>query len=94
MMDTEPGKFEGEPAFVPRLWDLVMDGVADVSTFDGDTAVDIIVVGDGLRELYPDLGDIYAVALWETEQGFVFHRPMANEAEYRQLLTDLENSVD
>lgn len=86
-----PGKFEGEPTFVPHFYDVMLDGASDVSMFDGDTPVEIFIVdADDVRK-FPDLEGTYAVAIWESEQGFVYHQALATMTEYEQLMADLES---
>lgn len=55
---VSPGKFEGEPEWLPYLWHATLEGSADVDGYDGDTAVsafqldddDSIVMGLGPTE--------------------------------------------
>lgn len=83
-METSPGKFEGEPAYLRWLWEnIVLDGGGDFSFYnDYDNEVDIIKLTPGetvdLEEagLIEDdeLNDIHAVAIWEDNNGFVYHK--------------------
>jgi hypothetical protein len=68
---SSPGKFEGEPAYVPYYWDVYLDGGAgrdnvDLLGFDV-TAED--------KALFPELKHRLAVTLRETDQGFVVEVP-------------------
>lgn len=73
---TSPGKFQGEPEYVPMLWDDVLSGWAeDVDLVDGSTGV-AVILNEGHFEDRPSLaldgwtvGD--RVILREREDGFV-----------------------
>lgn len=54
-----PGKFEGEPAIVPILWDLILEGRADS---ENDCSC-----GCGTP-----LARVGRWILWESDQGFVW----------------------
>lgn len=86
----EPGKFEGEPTYVPYLWDVVMDGFSDTTAYDGDTPVDILIIDSDDVAKFPDLKGIYAVAVWESEQGFVNHRTFGAADELQDMIEALE----
>ena len=63
-----PGKFEGEMLYAPYFWDAYLNGWADsddgeVLTFD--------VTDDDRRE-FPELAEIKAIDLINTDQGFVY----------------------
>jgi hypothetical protein len=72
-----PGKFEGEPAWVPYVWGTGADEECFVEgrmidiygtqrkheTFGSETFT--------LRDLFPELAEVAEVALFEDEQGFV-----------------------
>jgi hypothetical protein len=68
-----PGKFEGEPIFVPALWELAIDGFSDGD--DGKVYRFNIRDDDELRTKFPELskwlGRKRIVRLREDSQGFV-----------------------
>jgi hypothetical protein len=68
-----PGKFEGEPIFVPALWDIVLNGFADNEYYstDDDITVSAIEIDDELRAAWPELKDVRVVELYEDDNGFV-----------------------
>lgn len=70
---VSPGKFEGEPRYATAMWDSVCSGFADHDFYDPetDTCESIVLVTADDVALYPELKDVYAVHLYETEQGFV-----------------------
>ena len=75
----EPGKFEGEPTYVPYLWDVILNG--DGESIDGDDQILYTIVGidpDDV-EAFPELTDVDCVILWESEQGFVYSREMTHK---------------
>lgn len=85
-----PGKFEGEPSYVPALWDMVLEGATDDEFHDGETPVAVFTVDAALRAEFTDgatgtaygidpadvtaLVDGESVLLWESETGFVNSR--------------------
>ncbi len=69
----DPGKFEGEPAYVRELWENVLDGRSDETLYLGDQPFDVFYLDDVDRDRYEESTDTVAIILWETEQGFVNH---------------------
>lgn len=62
-----PGKFEGEPRYVPYFWDIGLNGMAD--TDDGETyGFDI---SDEDRARFPELKRRRVLYLFERSDGFV-----------------------
>lgn len=70
---TSPGKFEGEPIFVPHFWNLSLEGLADQDM--GSTAIFKLKSGDPELEEWPELkaflGRRRVLRLTETESGFI-----------------------
>jgi hypothetical protein len=66
---TSPGKFEGQPVYVPHYWDLGLEGSADEGDEDGFTfkldASDV--------ERWPELAGVKTLRLAESDFGFVHH---------------------
>lgn len=70
----QPGKFEGEPAYVRDvLWPLVLDGGADVelSEDDGDSPVSVFFLDAPMRREYELADTDHAILVWERSDGFV-----------------------
>ena len=67
-MIQSPGKFEGEMVYVPYYWNLMLDGAADSD--DGTMATFVIDKFDVIR--WPELGDVTALSLSESNDGFVY----------------------
>lgn len=75
-----PGKFEGNPPWVPLLWDRVMSGFSDISLHDGTMAIDAFRLDKeiaALTGLEADPGRY--VALWSSDDGFVSHMVMSED---------------
>lgn len=73
-MIMTPGKFEGEPDWLPELWERALDGDSDDTLYDGDTPIDVFYLNPELRAR-TDADDMdYAILMWETDQGFVCQR--------------------
>lgn len=72
---SSPGKFEGEPAWAPYYWALVMDGCADdeeSGTEPGDDLLVSVFHPDSSDvETWPELAGVTEIRLWEDDHGFV-----------------------
>lgn len=68
------GKFEGEPSFMPTIWDMVLGSMADESLHDGTTAYYGFKIDEKLSAVtgMPAQDDAYLV-VWSDSQGFVNH---------------------
>lgn len=64
---TQPGKFEGEPLWVPEFWRAGMEGMSD----DDDGEYYGFMLSDSDREKWPGLAGCTRVALREDAAGFV-----------------------
>jgi hypothetical protein len=82
---VSPGKFEGDPVWVPYFWDLALEGMGTESSLyhesesDDDTGpmVNTFMVQSGDVHLFPELAalssDAIAISVWEDDNGFVRH---------------------
>ena len=68
-----PGKFEGEPIYVPYFWDLALEGEADVSeeNADGDLIDSFDIRPEDVAE-FPELKGATRITLMEDNSGFGF----------------------
>jgi hypothetical protein len=69
-----PGKFEGEPVFVPYLWDWFLEGGDRYDEDEGVTFELGPVGGADHAEIvaeFPELAHVGSVTLVETDTGFV-----------------------
>lgn len=74
-----PGKFEGEPYYVPYYWDVANSGAADEELFDGEIPVSIFKLDSKDRHAFGfDKGED-ELWLWEREDGFVLHRLLSTK---------------
>ena len=89
-----PGKFESEMLYVPYFWDGIMDGGGDEQVLDGETPVDFVMFSDEDLELFPEIGDAFGIALWESDQGFVNSRHFDTEEEYNEALEELQQAEE
>lgn len=82
---SRPGKFEAEPGYVERLWEIALDGAYDDEFYDGETPISVFYVDQGLRDLLSregfaaqlDVPDGQAIAIWESDQGFVYSKVLS-----------------
>lgn len=72
-----PGKFEGEPIFVPYYWE--MDGHDD-EIISNDNLVRMFYVGKREASMFPELTTSNVIYLWEDNQGFI-HSYISEEVE-------------
>lgn len=71
---TSPGKYQGEPAWVPYL----DNQDADQDFYDGaDTLYRAYKVSKIDKEYHPALRDVFAVVLHESDDGFVHAKTFA-----------------
>lgn len=77
---VSPGKFEGEQAYVVAFYDEMLNGAAE-EIMDGDTCVSVLQIETSDAVEFPTLADCVgkSILLWETDQGFVYHRIMTAE---------------
>lgn len=85
-----PGKFEGEPTWVPHLWDLAGDGGAD----EDFGRVVFFRTDDELRAQFPGLAGVFGVGLEETEQGFVNSQTFDDEASFNAAIEAASENDD
>ncbi len=87
---TDPGKFEGELAIVPQLWDVVLDGFAAEISFSDDTIYNFVT----LLSIDTEIDGLFGVCLWERSDGFVCSEWYETEAEYDAALRNLEKQAE
>ena len=66
-----PGKFEGEPIAAIYFYELMLDGAADETIYDGGTPVDVFSVDADDRAVWGFDDTTTYVAIYTTEQGCV-----------------------
>ena len=72
-----PGKFEGEPIYVPYFWEILLNGCySDDDEYDeNDILISSIISIDEIdKRFFPELEGYSKIVLWESDQGFVYHR--------------------
>lgn len=71
---VEPGKFEGEPLYVPYFWNAALEGFSDEDYVDEfGTLISTFRIADEERRRFPALDKASSLQLWEDSQGFVYH---------------------
>jgi hypothetical protein len=84
---TSPGKYQGEPAWVPYL----DNQGADQDFYDGaDTLYRAYKVSKIDKEYHPALRDVFAVVLHESDDGFVYARTFATAYELGTFINECE----
>lgn len=66
---SRPGRFEGEPPFVPYFWDLAMNGFAN---YDNGEVFRFIIEAEDI-ENWVDLDTYDWIELYTDNNGFVYH---------------------
>jgi hypothetical protein len=69
-MSSRPGKFEGEPEYVPEFWARAMEGFADSL----EKGVLSFTITEEDVQRYPELVAGQKLLLTESTDGFVFSR--------------------
>lgn len=73
LMESGPGKFEGEPRYAEHYWNKVLEGCADREDVDEDgRPVALFKINETDVQLFPELADVERLMLWEDEFGFVY----------------------
>ena len=69
-----PGKYEGEPLYVPYLWEIVLDGGGEpVDDPDRpDATMDLVGLSDDDKRRFPALTGFDHALLWADDNGFVY----------------------
>ena len=75
-----PGKFEGEPWYTLHFYDRMMNGDGEEIGGEGEAISVFILDAEDKRDI-PELRDVYAVALWESDQGFANLEEFEDEAD-------------
>lgn len=83
---TSLGKFEGQPWWLPAFWEMTQDDCSDNIVYDEDGTEIHCVIIDPDMEVAADILESYAVALWETDQGFVEYDLFEDESAYNEWL--------
>jgi len=87
----DPGKFEGEMLYAPYFYDA---GGGDDTVYDGDTPIDIFIIeGEDLAE-FPELKGTYAVALSESDQGFINLEHFFSKKDFDEAMEEFEESQE
>jgi hypothetical protein len=87
---SHPGKFQGEPAYVPFYWEMTLEGFASEELDDNGQLWSIFFPSDEDRAIFPEIGDAYAIALWEDDFGFVNRSEFSTQAEYEKIKAAIE----
>lgn len=69
-----PGKFEGEPTYVPAAWEIVLNGFGEDTPNHNGHVITRVRSAD-IPGAWEALKGVAFVELWETEQGFVMSDP-------------------
>lgn len=87
---VSPGKFEGEPIWLPYFWNLALDGAGIVSEFEEGTPVNTFTVQSEDFDIFPELTDIrangqqVAISVWQNDLGFICYQVTVGNASCTQ----------
>ena len=92
---VSPGKFQGEPEWIVTLWEMVLNGSADISLHDGTMEIAAFEIDKDMAALtgYESAPDTY-VAVWADDRGFVSHMTMTRDQIDACEPSDLDSSDD
>lgn len=82
------GKFQAEMLYVPHFWEALMDGCPD----EDINGIAFFLVTDEDRQEFPELHDVYAIALEESDQEFVYSNTFASSEEYESALNEAQET--
>lgn len=70
---SRPGKYEGEPAYVPYFYDAWLEGCPDDEGAEegADPWAEFLVTAED-RGQFPELADVSRVRIAQSDQGFVY----------------------
>lgn len=80
----DPGKFEGELEIVPRMWDIVLEGLSS-DVMIGEQIYSFVC----LLAIDEPVDELYGAMLWEDNNGFVHSKWFETEDEYKQQMEKL-----
>jgi hypothetical protein len=68
-----PGKFEGEPVYIPYFFELILKGMQDTTVYQGGMPIDGFKITPDDIDTFPELGKIKEIAIWQRSDGSVCH---------------------
>ena len=80
------GKFQSEPAYTPHYWDQLLNGCADEDAHGSA----FFVVSDEDRVQFPELKDVYGIAIYENTTGFVDSYRLKTQKDYADAVRNCE----
>lgn len=87
-----PGKFEGEPAYVPYFYEFGLNTQCDYEAYDAlETYYQAFKVRENDTSIFPELVGTYAVVLWESDNGFVNSASFDSEEDFDKAWSEIEN---
>ena len=90
-----PGKFEGEPRYVPYFFDAELNGAPDDELDDSGTLVTVFKITEEDVGLYPELANNVDrfICLWESDDGFAYHDIISRDG-LGIYIADIESRAD
>jgi hypothetical protein len=82
------GKFQSEPAYTPYFWEQFLDGMADEDT-NGSL---FFIITDADKTEFPELKDVYGIALLENNTGFVDSYRLNTQKDYNDAVKNCEDN--
>ena len=76
---VDPGKFQGEPRWLPWFYELMLDGAGMVLDWPSGETTTLVDIYAGDVVLYPELISYVVVAIEENDQGFVFGKSLTED---------------
>lgn len=72
---VSPGKFEGQPSWLPPFWEAALDGFCDVEYEEPDgTMVAVFELDAQDKQRFPIMATSRELEVWEDGQGFVRYK--------------------
>lgn len=93
-MVSKPGKFEGEQPYIPYFWQQYLNGWENETVYDNDVQYSLYEIENEDRIIFPELKDIFGIALWEDNNGFVNSIDFESAEDYYNFIDDFEDFED
>lgn len=86
----DPGQFEGQCLWAPYFWEYYLNGFSDEDL----AGVLLFVISEEDKAEWPELAEDFAIALEQSDSGFVYCTVIETEAEYNRLVAKLEREEE
>lgn len=87
------GRFEGKPWYTVAFWEEILNNASSETIYEGDRPTEIFILDAEDWKAIPELKNVYAVALWSSDTGFINIEEL-DKARLDKFREDAENAQD